>query len=265
MELFIEGPAGPPKYAAFFEASDGGSDAPTGSYLYVSSLNDDRILWHACVSESIEPGLEESSIQISWSRDWKKCGVVVGGHMRAVINLSTGVEFQSCSEDKTMEGVTWEQEFDQYLDIPAFLRARQLYWKRKTDPNGTVLPDAQPVTSKLVEYRRCNDLAAVFEDDGETAYLYLYDPGLHTIRDFVQVYDEAASLSIGPGDVGTVWATSCSKCAVRIFGAFRAIIDVQGNRTGRAKLTKRSSPGLTDDVWLSGFSADDPNGAGAPT
>lgn len=252
MEVFVEGPKGSANHAVFFEASDGSSDAPLGTYLYVSSISEERILWHACVSKNVEPGLQETDIQILWSRDGTKCGAVIRGRMRAVINVNTGVEFESCSKRES-EGSAWERDFDEYLDVPIFLRARQLYWKRMADPEGGELPETEAATSKFVRHERCNGLAAVFEDDGETGYLYLYDRERHSIRDHVQAYDDSLSLGVLPRDVKVIWASACSKCAISIFGAIRAIIDVRANRTGRAKLTNRSSAGIADKAWLSGF------------
>ena len=57
-------------------------------------------------------------------------------------------------------------------------------------------------------------LACVFEDDGETGYLYLYDPNGRGVLEDLQIYNRAGELKVNEKDVQVVWSTDGSKCGV---------------------------------------------------
>ena len=96
-------------------------------------------------------------------------------------------------------------------------------------------------------------LACVFEDDGETGYLYLYDPNGRGVLEDLQIYNRAGELKVNEKDVQVVWSTDGSKCGVRIWNGMRGIIHIRRKEKGRAKLESRDSPPITDPEWLAGF------------
>ena len=110
-----------------------------------------------------------------------------------------------------------------------------------------------PETSFIVDMAGQNELVAVFEDDGDTGYLYLYDSKSCTILEDVHVYDRAQRVNVRPKDVDVIWSGDNTKCGVMIWGKMRAIIDRKRDRPGRVWLESRDTPGVGDPDWLAGF------------
>ena len=100
-----------------------------------------------------------------------------------------------------------------------------------------------------------NGIFGVFDDDGETGYLYLYEPHGRGIFAHVRVYSEAQSLKVIESDVVVQWSFDLGKCGVTIWGKMRAIIYLQSGQSGRVLIENRGSPGIGDNEWLSGFEA----------
>jgi hypothetical protein len=95
--------------------------------------------------------------------------------------------------------------------------------------------------------------SAVFEDEGETGYLYVYSVTPAVVQAHVHVYDRSDALRIAKDSVDVLWSTDESKCGVRIWGQMRGIIDLRMSREGRAWLENRDTPGINDPQWLRGF------------
>jgi hypothetical protein len=118
----------------------------------------------------------------------------------------------------------------------------------------TPLHELPPVeTSFLIESRSPKGLYGVFEDEGETGYLYVFDPDTIRILNHVHVYDRTDEVRVGPTDVAVVWSIDASKVGVRVWHRMRAIIDLTKARPAREWLTSRNSPRLDDPEWLEGF------------
>jgi hypothetical protein len=99
-------------------------------------------------------------------------------------------------------------------------------------------------------------LFGVFEDDGETGYLYLYEPDGQGVTNHLRVYVRTPDLNVKEDDVRVEWSTDLSKCGVRIWGKMRGIIDIVSKQEGRVLLETRSTPGIGDAKWLEGFDAE---------
>jgi hypothetical protein len=97
-------------------------------------------------------------------------------------------------------------------------------------------------------------LYSVFEDDGETGYLYLYEPSGRGIIQHLRIYVRSPSLQVGENDVTVEWSSDFNKCGVRIWGRMRGIIDILSKKEGRVLLERRDTPGIGDPDWLEGFS-----------
>lgn len=93
----------------------------------------------------------------------------------------------------------------------------------------------------------------VFEDDGETGYLYIYEPTGKGVLNHLHIYDRHTLLDVKEADVEIVWSVGCEKCAVMIWGKYRGIINVKTMQEGRVWLETRQTPGIADKAWLSGF------------
>jgi hypothetical protein len=92
----------------------------------------------------------------------------------------------------------------------------------------------------------------VFEDDGETGYLYIYKPNGGIVR-HLHVYDRSILLPIGEQDVRVEWSVDLTKCGVFIWDKMRGIIYLASEREGRVWLENRDTPGIGDLEWLKGF------------
>lgn len=98
-------------------------------------------------------------------------------------------------------------------------------------------------------------LVGVFEDDGETGYLYVYKPDGEGVIKHLQIYDCAKKLNVQEGDVKVAWSVDGSKCGVIIWNGMRGIIDLKHDEEGRVQLTDPNSPPISDTEWLKGFDA----------
>jgi hypothetical protein len=90
----------------------------------------------------------------------------------------------------------------------------------------------------------------VFEDDGRTGYLYLYQPYGCEIFRWLPVYNRRASLPIHPNDVQVVWSKDLFKVGVKIWGRMYAIYNLETDWSIRYPIT---TSGIEDPVWLNGF------------
>ena len=96
-------------------------------------------------------------------------------------------------------------------------------------------------------------LFCVFEDDGETGYLYIYEPDGRGVVRHLHIYDRSPKLPVQEQDVQVVWSEDLTKCGVRIWDKMRGIIDIASDREGRVWLEDRQTPGIGDAEWLQGF------------
>jgi hypothetical protein len=106
----------------------------------------------------------------------------------------------------------------------------------------------------IVEQPGPDNLFGVFEDDGETGYLYIYEPDGRGIITHLHVYDRTDKLNVEESDVQVIWSLDGSKCGVMIWGGMRGIIDMSHNKEGRVWLEDRNTPAISDPEWLRGFS-----------
>jgi hypothetical protein len=255
-ELMLE-KLGPRGVAAVFHEDEG------EGYLALYSLESEEILQQVQLyAQPPVPELQEEDVDIFWSRDEQKAGVAIWGRMRAVLDLE-GREEEVCvletPDSPAVQARNAVLLFPQYLDRRAFLEARKRYWKTallKARPD-LVLPN-QPTS--LLETRFLvvaldsrGGRAAVFEDEGETGYLYVYSVGTGTIENHVHIYDQSVALQITKDSVDVLWSSDESKCAVQIWGQTRGVIDLRAKKEGRAWLENRNTPGISDKEWLKGF------------
>ena len=72
--------------------------------------------------------------------------------------------------------------------------------------------------------------AAVFEDEGDTGYLYVYDTRDDNVVRYLHIYDRTSQTDTLPQDVQVAWSANEQKCGVVIWGKMRGIIDLNKNR-----------------------------------
>jgi hypothetical protein len=207
------------------------------------------------------PQIREEDVDILWSRNEEKAGLAIWGRMRAILDID-GKNEQVCSletPDSPIIEIPAMTFFPEYLDRKAFLAARKRYWKAALIQAHPDLRISDQPTSLLqtrflvAALDSSAERAAVFEDDGETGYLYVYFFRADAVQTHVHVYDHTEALQITKDSVDVLWSTDESKCAVRIWGQLRAIIDFKMGKEGRAWLENRDTPGIKDPEWLRGF------------
>jgi hypothetical protein len=210
------------------------------------------------------PQVREEDVDIFWSKDEGKAGVSVWGRMRAILDVG-GKNEEVCllaTPDSPAIQVTGTTSlFPEYIDRNNFLEARSRYWKNTLmqehhDLQISDQPASLLETNFIVAALDSHgQRAAVFEDEGETGYLYVYSTGTASVQTHVQIYDRSDALQIAKDNVDVLWSTDESKCAVRIWGQLRGIIDLRMRKEGRAWLENRDTPGISDSEWLRGFEA----------
>ena len=201
------------------------------------------------------PLIREEDVEIFWSRDERKAGISVWGRLRAILDASGKIE-KVCSianpESPAIQAPDSTSLFPEYVDRKSFLDARTRYWKNALIQAHPDFPVSdQPIslleTRFLVtELDSHGERAAVFEDDGETGYLYVYSVAAAAVQTHVHVYDRGEALQIEKDRVDVLWSTDESKCAVRIWEQIRGIIDLRMRREGRSWLESRNTPGISD-------------------
>ena len=255
-KVFVGATSGPEGFAGFFD-EDG-----HGGYLYISDQKADRIIRHLRIYESPNAlSVQESDVEVFWSADGTKCGVVIWGKMLGIMDIADGREICVSLESRQTPGITdpnWLRGFDDYLDQNHFIRARQRCWKevvREHEPGTQTLPEEQtPIQTNFILYASSpNKTFAVFEDDGKSGYLYLYSTAEQTVLRFLHIYDRSAKLDVASDDVQVMWAAGETKCGVAIWGKMRGIIDLASGAEGRVWMESRDTPGIGDTKWLEGF------------
>jgi hypothetical protein len=252
--LEVQGPEG--LFAIFHEDEGAG-------YFFVYKPETQEVLAQIRIYETgLNDSVRESDVQVMWSSDRTKCGVAIWGQMRGIINIATGEE--TCapllSDRRGIIDPEWLKGFEKkYLDQCLFVRSRQRYWKEtaKEHEVGTVRvrreDETPPETNFVVYAIGPEEQAAVFEDEGETGYLYLYSLREQTVVRYLHIYDRSKKLAVVREDVQVVWSEDGTKIGVVIWGKMRGIIDVASDREGRVWLEDRDTPGIGDTEWLKGF------------
>jgi hypothetical protein len=108
-------------------------------------------------------------------------------------------------------------------------------------------------TGFICEASGSSGLVGVFEDDGDTGYLYVYDPNGRGVLTHLHVYDRRPELLVRKVDVRVVWSSDWQKCGVIILDKFRGIINIATGEEGRVWMEKTNSPGIADKKLLRGF------------
>jgi len=251
--LEIEGPDG--LFAVFSEDEGAG-------YFFTYRPETQTVLAqvriYAC-SEALE--IREADVLVMWSSDRSKCGVAIFGRMRAVLDVTNGNELCLRLENRQNTGITdpkWLDRFSEYLDSDQFLAARQRFWKETAKEHERdaqpLSADRTPIQTNFILYARGFDKTfAVFEDDGESGYLYTYSSAEQTVLRFLHLYDRSREVDVDSKDVRVIWATGKAKCGVAIWGKMRGIIDLANDTEGRVWMQSRQTPGIGDEKWLEGF------------
>jgi hypothetical protein len=87
VKVFVGDESGPEEFVGFFE-----DDRETG-YLYVSDRRSNEILKHLQIyDDSAKLDVREEDVRVVWSKDGSKCGVLIWGGIRGIIDLGKNRE-----------------------------------------------------------------------------------------------------------------------------------------------------------------------------
>jgi len=255
-ELMVE-KFGPKNIAGIFH-----EDAGEGFFFLYDSVRGEVLRQVRIYEHPTMPEMTSAQVEIVWSADEQKSGLTLWGRMRALLPMNEDEPEVVCAterpDDPAIDGETLA-DFPQYLDRRKLLDARKQYWTgllRKSDPEAIISIDPLPLTETAfmkASFDSRRERAVVFEDDGETGYLYLFSPDAEKIEKHLHIYDRNAGLDVSPDDVDVLWSMDELKCAVLVWGKIRGIIDLRLKKEGRAWLESRTTPGISDREWLKGF------------
>jgi hypothetical protein len=107
----------------------------------------------------------------------------------------------------------------------------------------------------IIETQGPPGIFGVFEDEGETGYLYVYEPDGRGIFGHLQIYVRSDRIQPNESDVSVLWSSDQKKCGVIIWGGMRGIIDLKNDRQVVSPLEDRNSAPIIDEEWMRGFDA----------
>lgn len=84
----------------------------------------------------------------------------------------------------------------------------------------------------IKESARPTGVFGIFEDDGETSYLYIYEPEGNGVICHLHIYSRNTDASVREDDVQVQWSADGTKCDVRIFGEMRGFINISSSVEG---------------------------------
>lgn len=91
----------------------------------------------------------------------------------------------------------------------------------------------------------------VFEDNGETGYLYVTDPEFEKIHDAVHVYDRSDAHGLKSGqEAYIVWSSDLKRAGLYYGGVFQAGVDFKNQRA----VSRTGFPAISSGSWSSDHS-----------
>jgi hypothetical protein len=110
VRLFVGDSEGPDDYVCFFEDT-----GETGD-LYISDRNEKKIVGHLQIY--VEPGplnISEEDVVVMWSKDQRKCGVLIKGKMKGIFDLASQKGILPLPGKESIVDREWLSGFEQYL------------------------------------------------------------------------------------------------------------------------------------------------------
>jgi hypothetical protein len=247
-----EGPRG--LFSLFIE--EGGK----GAFLVYCPDTDEVLEETKVYDHPPERAVTEDEVEIFWADDGRKTGVAIGGIMRAIIQGSNDMTEWSVPFKATVsnfENPEMLVGFSSYLDERKFIVARKNYWRSnllKSDPT-LILPEIQKTSRDnrfLLFSANFSRSAAVFEDDGEVGYLYVFSLLSNIVVRHLHIYDRSFVHDIRRRDVRLLWSKDETKCAVSIWGNIIGIIDLQTGEHISVRIDRHGG-GVKNVEWIRAF------------
>lgn len=105
----------------------------------------------------------------------------------------------------------------------------------------------------IVDSGNGEGLFGVFEDDGDTGYLYYYEPDGAGIIDYLHIYDYPKKIGIRKKDIEVVWSKDFNKCGIKVWGRFYGIFDLEQSEKVATYIRDKDTPPIIDPKLLAGF------------
>ena len=151
-------------------------------------------------------------------------------------------------------------EPDLELSYRDFVRSRKLYWKSEAKKlgNEVEVPSFDEVEigdsdSNFIHWSPGPDeILAVFEDDENAGWIYLYDSKQRQILKCTHIYNRSR-VDVKSEDVDVLWSDDKQSCGVAIWGQFRAFLGLSNGIEMRKPVTARDEDGFCSANWPDGF------------
>jgi hypothetical protein len=126
--LYVEVEGDPSIFAIFEEDNNEG-------FLSIYDQRKQKVIAVTRVYQNAKSlNVQQADVQVLWSTDQRKCGVIVWKKMRAILDLADRdivAELQSPSSPGITDPL-WLSSFD-YLDIETYVEARKRYWREAAE------------------------------------------------------------------------------------------------------------------------------------
>jgi hypothetical protein len=144
-----------------------------------------------------------------------------------------------------------------------FVRARNLYWHQQFAKNDgeaavvlkkpAVAPTSGEDVSNFMLYAPGPEgVFAVFEDDDQTGWFYLYGAEHRAILKSAYIYDRS-NVAVDEDVVDIGWAADGSACGLAVWGEFRAFLGVSNDLETQKPVTDAEERGIPTSHWPAGF------------
>jgi hypothetical protein len=146
------------------------------------------------------------------------------------------------------------------LSYEEFVHARELYWQeetrnpgKKTFPPGNDMALAGNADSNFLLYAPGpKGFFAVFEDDDETGWFYLYGAQQKKILKCTHIYNRSI-VAVDEDVVDIGWAVDGTACGLAVWGEFRAFLGVSNDLEIRKPVMDAEERGIPSNGWPAGF------------
>ncbi len=146
------------------------------------------------------------------------------------------------------------------LSYEEFVHARQRHWQQEVKRNSpdAVLPELQRAplgedASNFMLYAPGPEgIFAVFEDDDQTGWFYLYGTEQRAILKSAHIYNRS-NVAVDEDVVDIGWAADGSACGLAVWGEFRAFLGVSSDLATQKPVMDAEECGIPTSDWPAGF------------
>ncbi|MGC2529161.1 MAG: DUF2251 domain-containing protein [Candidatus Acidiferrum sp.] len=149
------------------------------------------------------------------------------------------------------------------LSYDEFVRARNLYWQQKAAKNtgqdsslskkSAVAPGLREEASNFMLYAPGPEgIFAVFQDDDQTGWFYLYGAEQRAILKSAHIYNRS-NVAVDEDVVDIGWAADGSACGLAVWGEFRAFLGVSNDLETQKPVMDAEERGIPTSDWPAGF------------